>query len=58
MYNREGCDAGRLLVTLECKGSKQTEILMRETGSNDYSWHRAQLSIKKPVGRKCKVRYF
>ena len=59
MYNREGCDAGRLLVFLQCEGSQQTEIVMRETGGHRvYSWQRAQLSIKKPVGSKCTVRYF
>jgi len=54
MYNREGCDVARFLVTLQCGSDEQ--VILKKSASQIKTWQRATFSINKAPGTKCKVR--
>uniref|UniRef100_A0A7M5USN9 MAM domain-containing protein n=1 Tax=Clytia hemisphaerica TaxID=252671 RepID=A0A7M5USN9_9CNID len=55
MYNREGCDVARFLVTVQCEGNKESETILRRSSSIVRNWQRQMFSLNKAPGTKCKM---
>ena len=55
MFDEEGCDVVRLLVTMQCEGENQTTELFRKSWSQKDGWNRVLLDIQKTPGTICTV---
>lgn len=56
MYNKEGCDVARFLVSLKCGSAEEETVFRRSASQNDF-WRRVTFDIKQPVGTKCKLTF-
>eukprot|EP00111_Clytia_hemisphaerica_P023152 TCONS_00068112-protein len=55
MFDEEGCDVVRLLVTMQCDGENKPTELFRKSWNEKGGWNRVLMNIKKTPGTICTI---